>query len=143
MGYTVHMRIRTSMLQRVAVVIFASWFAVLTGFVHALHLHPANEYGVETDPVCSTCSSHDMRSNMSVPVEQVKSADGSLWEAQNNLGPCVACLFLKNCKERAISQDPHIPVLIPARHAIPHHCPASASSVIVSSCPRAPPSQII
>ena len=135
------MKIRKSTLQRVAIVSLASWFAVLTGFVQGPHLHPANELTIKTDLLCSIFNSHDVRSNIGVPVEQINAGGGLLWEAQNNLGHCFACLFLKNCKERAISQDSFIPVLTPIKHAMPQRGLAPAFFVIVSSCPRAPPVQ--
>ena len=143
MEYNINMRNNKSMIRRVATLGLTAWFAALTIFVQGPHRHPANESGAHTDSGHAACVVRGHDQDARACIEQLGPCGPSLWESYGEFGYCLACLFLKNCKQPAVAQTPPIPVLSPIK-SIPQRTDLRyASLVAVAASPRAPPVSII
>ena len=139
MGYNVNMRIRKSTIRCVATLGLTTLFTVLTIFVQGPHQHPANDPG----PGHATCVIHGHGPDASACIDRLSPLDPSQREAYSDFGYCLACLFLKTCKERAVARTSPIPVLSLIKYVSPSNDLRCTSLIVISSSPRAPPVSII
>ncbi len=117
----------------------AVWFVFLSVSVHGLHRH--------TNQRCNAAAVESCAIEQNTRV----SSTGAVWLTDDseiehgprqNVGLCPACLFLKNCKERAVVWKSLDPVLASGNHPSHRTIFCHTTPVIVSSPPRAPPISI-
>ena len=114
----------------------AIWFVIVSVSVHGLHKHA----GARCDTAAAESSTieHDDRVSCA---GAVCLPDYSELEhgPQKDIGLCLACLFLKNFKERVVVWQSLDPVLVSDRHTSYRAIFCHTIPDIVSSSPRAPP----
>ena len=114
----------------------AIWFAFVSVSVYGLHQH--SEARCDTAAAESSTIEHDDHLSCA---GTVCLTDYSELEhgPRTDTGLCLACLFLKNCKERAVVWQSLDPVLVSDRHTSYRTIFCQTTPDIVSSSPRAPP----
>jgi hypothetical protein len=130
---------RKSMIERAAILGLALWFAVLTAVVQGPHRHPVSGHPDGTHPAHTSCAASKIDCAAGSSTGQVLAGEASSWQAQVDPDHCSACLFLKNCKERAIAFKSFIPIPTPLNHIAQIQDHKNSSPVVDSACPRAPP----
>jgi len=133
------MLIPKSMMERAAVLCLAAWFALLTVLVQGPHRHGADGYGVMPDSHPVACGALDTAANAVSCGERIQAGEPSLRRSPGETEYCAACLFLKNCNERAINLHSFLPVLVQVEQIVPSPDLHNASRIIDASFPRAPP----
>jgi len=114
----------------------AIWFAFVSVSVHEFHEHG----GARCDTTAAESSTIEHDDHVSC-AGTVCLTDYSELEhgPRKDTGLCLACLFLKNCKERAVVWQSLDPVLVLDRHTSYRTIFCHTVPDIVSSSPRAPP----
>lgn len=133
------MRKHRGIIRRSAALGLAVWFAAAAVFVQGLHRHPAGGPDPTPDaghPRCLAAGYAPAEAESGAPLIAL---GASTRQSHDVFGYCLACLFLKNCKERAIEWKSMVPVLPTDDYALLSGTFIVSSPVVVSSSPRAPP----
>ena len=111
-------------------------FATVSVSVHAIHTHA----GAGWDTAAAECCTIEYSDRASCVGAICITDDPELEHGpRKNTGPCLACLFLKNCKVRVVVWQSPAPVMASDRHTSYRTIFCQTTPDIVSSSPRAPP----
>ena len=111
-------------------------FATVSVSVHAIHTHA----GAGWDTAAAECCTIEYSDRASCVGAICITDDPELEHGpRKNTGPCLACLFLKNCKERTGEWQSLDPVPAPGCHTSHHPIFCHTTPDIASSSPRGPP----
>ena len=114
----------------------AIWFVFVSVSVHGLHEHA----GARCDNAAAESSSIEHDDHESPAGAACLAGYSDLEHGpRKDTGLCLACLFLKNCKERAVVWQSLEPVLVSDRHTSYRTVFRHTIPDIISSSPRAPP----
>jgi hypothetical protein len=119
------------------------WFAAVAVFVQGPHGHREGGNGSLPNAVYARDFARPHALNITGTDASLVVSDGYQYDYCRDAGYCLACLFLKNCKERAVAWRSPVPVMPADDHALYRNPPRCTSATVVSSSPRAPPLSLV